>query len=725
MIIQILNEARKKLDALPKAKKAPTRKRKPKVEAETPQQSKKLSNIPDKLSETFGAEITANIEKYITGRIEKGLYNDTIIGKIPDNAIFFVFDTETTGLNMTHDDVITEIACLAYDKEFKNIDEYHATVELPDEKNPQIFIDHTYNSLNKIGLKKEDFDRILSNVEQYLGKEKVKDFGENEMTHTLMMMVFNTIKGKRPKKVNFNQPDYDAEDKSLLNQIYRIIKPLVKGENLRNILKMTKYGEVKAGVHEPDETSMVHNFLNFIHKVIAVKNGVPILVAHNFPYDYKMVRQAFTRANKVYKDFKFIDTAQLTRYYAYRYSYLLYLYNKKKVIKSGEGEHLKELFKFHPVGNARMGTLAQHFQIPNLNWHTAKNDVEATAQILKYLFAMDVYYKDYLNKKMGTDEHFKEIKDELDAETNRLRYRTVETEDPETGEITTEQKEVDWFSPLNNKFMSAHQEDFANFAEVVRDTKIYLEHFRQVSNKYYQKLEDFINKNSQKYGATSDVRRNINLIQYELNTTFDKIFNDKSKKRKLEYIDNTASLIMRMLKQTGLGPKDYIYYGKEIGINYKKYILLNYINEFAGILTGDDQEEYLGHLQEIRKELIATNKESSINGIKRRIDNIFKDEPDLKKTKQYQDYVTDIGASEKYYEELISNLVSKPKEIHNEFSSIAERVVGIEEFTAFEQFIKNINKKTADDSTRFTGPLWDKYKNYNIDNDYIREILNN
>ena len=29
MIIQILNEARKKLDALPKAKKAPTRKRKP------------------------------------------------------------------------------------------------------------------------------------------------------------------------------------------------------------------------------------------------------------------------------------------------------------------------------------------------------------------------------------------------------------------------------------------------------------------------------------------------------------------------------------------------------------------------------------------------------------------------------------------------------------------------------------------------------------------------
>ena len=74
---------------------------------------------------------------------------------------------------------------------------------------------------------------------------------------------------------------------------------------------------------------------------------------------------------------------------------------------------------------------------------------------------------------------------------------------------------------------------------------------------------------------------------------------------------------------------------------------------------------------------------------------------------------------------MISNLVSKPKEIHNEFSSIAERVVGIEEFTAFEQFIKNINKKTADDSTRFTGPLWDKYKNYNIDNDYIREILNN
>lgn len=715
MIIQLLNEAKKRVEA---PKKAPVKKAVAKKKA--PAKPRGKSNIPSKLADSFGEEITANLKKYIEGRIEKGLYNDTIIGQIPDNTIFFVFDTETTGLNMSHDDVITEIACLAYDKEFKKIDEYHATVELPEEKNPQIFIDHTYNSLNKIGLSKGEFDRILSNVEHYLSDEKVKDYGENELTHTMMMMVFNSIKGNH-NRVQFNKEEYDNEDKLLLNQIYRIIKPLVKGENLKSILKMTKYGETVAGVHEPDETSMVHNFLNFIHKVTAVKSGVPVLVAHNFPYDYKMVRQAFTRANKVYKDFKFIDTAQLTRYYAYRYSYLLYLYNKKKVAMSGDKKYLPEVFKFHPVGNARMGTLAQHFRIPNLNWHTAKNDVEATAEILKYLFAIDAYYKDYMNKKMGTDEHFNEIKDELDTVHNAHKYRNVEVDDPETGETRVEQREVDWFSPLNNRYMTSHQEDFANFTESIRDSKIYLEHFKEVSNRYYKKLNDFLEKNSQRYGANSDVRRNINLINYELTNTFDKVINAKSKKAKLEYVDNTASLMMRMLKQTGVGPKDYIYYGKEIGVNYKKYILLNYISEFAHVFDGED--DAIERLQEIREILVSTNKESAINGVKKRIDNLFRDNPGFKNTKEYQGYVTDIGASEKHYEDLISSVIGKEKVIYEDFANVITPLIGIEEFTEFEKFMKNINKKKGDTSTRFDGPLWDKYKNYNIDNDYIRELI--
>ncbi len=710
MILEILNEAKKKLD-VPIVKKKIAKKAVKKTPKKVVPKTK-MSNIPDKLGESFGEEITKNLKQYIEGRIEKGLYNDTIIGKIPDNVIFFVFDTETTGLNMTHDDVITEIACLAYDKEFNKIDEYHATVQLPEEKNPQIFIDRTYNSLHKIGLAKEEFDKILSDIEQHLGDEKVKDYGESELTHNLMMMIFNKIKGHFNKKAEFNGENYSDEDKVLLKQIYGIIKPLMRGENIKSILKMTKYGQIKAGTHEPDESSMVHNFLNFIHKVTAVKKGTPVLVAHNFPYDYKMVRQAFTRANKVYEDMKFIDTAQITRYYAYRYSYLLYLYNKKKFEKTQDGKYLQDVFKFHPTGNARMGTLAQHYRIPNLNWHTAKNDVEATAQILKYLFAIDSYYKDYMNKKMGADEHFGEIKNELDAENDRQRFSI----DRDTGDA----KEVDWFSPLQNRYMSAHQEDFANFTESIRDTKIYLEHFKDVSNKYYQKLDDFITKNSQKYGAASPVRRNFNTLGFELNNTYNKIIDIKSSKKKLEFIDETAALMMKTLKQTGIGPKDYIYYGKEIGVNYKKYILMNYIGEFASII---DDAEVTEELRDIRSVLARTNKETQITAVKRRLDNIFKDNPEYRNSKEHENYINDIGASEKHFDDLISNIISNNKEIHREFNNVIAPLIDEDELKDFEKFIKNMNKKKADSSTRFDGPLYDKYKNYNINNDYIREII--
>jgi peptidoglycan hydrolase-like protein with peptidoglycan-binding domain len=90
MIIQLLNEAKKRIEA---PKKAPVKK---KVVSKKPAAKQKgTSSVPSKLADSFGEEITANLKKYIEGRIEKGLYNDTIIGQIPDNVIFFVFDTET------------------------------------------------------------------------------------------------------------------------------------------------------------------------------------------------------------------------------------------------------------------------------------------------------------------------------------------------------------------------------------------------------------------------------------------------------------------------------------------------------------------------------------------------------------------------------------------------------------------------------------------------------
>ena len=92
------------------------------------------------LREIYGINLNEAVGQYLdritTGKIGK-LNPDSLLRQIiPRDAVFFVFDTETTGLNMFKTDLVTEVAVIAYDRNFNFIDRYHASAEVPEEETP-------------------------------------------------------------------------------------------------------------------------------------------------------------------------------------------------------------------------------------------------------------------------------------------------------------------------------------------------------------------------------------------------------------------------------------------------------------------------------------------------------------------------------------------------------------------------------------------------------------
>ena len=403
----------------------------------------------------------------ITSASTKNILDDSIYKIVPKEAVFFVFDTETTGLNFFEDDEVTEVAVIAYDKNFNYIDRYHASSKTTEAKQPIKIIQKSIVKIqNILNIEEEAKELVIKIFKRYIKHKKMGNVKE-EFFYNELKRILESYK-------------IDANFKSF-KQVYYILSDIAGAYELKKILRMTKYGKIKVDVNEPSEMDMAKNFFQFIQNTIKkTETKHPIAVAHNYPYDYMMMRQAASRAGIPYTLRTFIDTAQFSRKVMNKYVMVVFAYYFDKWKKTKDEKIAKILIKLKPIENNRMGTLTQFFSIPNLNWHTAKNDVEATAELLKYLFAMDARFKDFFVKKPDIQTILSDSEKKHDHK--------------------------DFFKAVNQSYLYDHKNLWSEFQEMHTNVK---KQWRKKSNSPYSQAKKFKDKLKIEFGIGGDKKRTV------------------------------------------------------------------------------------------------------------------------------------------------------------------------------------------------------------------------
>lgn len=174
------------------------------------------------------------------------------------------------------------------------------------------------------------------------------------------------------------------------------------GKTIEQLLAMSGYDADKA-VNEEEETLL--EFYEFINQF---EN--PILVAHNAPFDMKMVN---TRLNRIYKR----STPKYTVMDTLRFSRLFFLpaiqamakrndpaaMDMLNLIKDPKAVKKNDLYKLSSSLGV-LNKLIKH-RLDSIAWHSALSDVQVTIEIFRLI-------RDYYNKmggmqQLGNDELFK------------------------------------------------------------------------------------------------------------------------------------------------------------------------------------------------------------------------------------------------------------------------------------------------------------------------------
>ena len=378
------------------------------------------------------------LDRITSGKVSK-LHPDSIISKLPQDTLFLVFDTETTGLNMFGDDQVTEVAILAYDKKFNYVDRYHASNPAGPEKQPSVIVGKAAMKLNKIvpDLKMKEIQEFVLHVFKEYARYTKRG---GQVGLEFMYPILQDMAEKH---------DIDPEG-GQIKQMHRVMSDILSAHDIKKVMRMTKYGKVAVDTKEPNEQTMAKHFIEFVDQMSERSNNL-VAVAHNYPYDYQMMRQAAGRAGLTYNLKKFIDTALLARKFAAKYIYATFMYYVEQWETEPSTRIEKLLKKLKPSANARMGTLAEYFAIPNLAWHTAKNDVEATAEILKYLLALDARFRDFFDGNQYIADRLSEME---------AKY-----------EKTKGGKDADFLQGMTQPYLKAHKKEYSKFLDEIGESE--------------------------------------------------------------------------------------------------------------------------------------------------------------------------------------------------------------------------------------------------------------
>ena len=427
----------------------------------------------------------ASLQKIATNISSK----DLLAAGLPTNGLYIIFDTETTGLNFKKDDLISEIALVAYDSNLNQIDHevYHGAIKkyenLPDDKNPFKLIEQVKNELRGLIKGEDKINKLVIGVFKDLRKApafQAKD--EFKRIFKKRMSIF--LQKNHPEK----QEELAANPR--IRDLFFTLRKLITAAELRNVFKMTKFGKLKEPTEVSNEKELASKSVEFVNQLKQkYPDKVFIAVAHNYPYDHGMLKQAVTRTkgglNKVnqiadqagieYPFDKFIDTAQFTRKIVNKLLLGAFIYYSRLYSITKDERYKNIALKIKPNLNNRMGTLAEYFKIPNLSWHTAFNDVQATAQILKYLIAMNSRVTSYFKETGKNKDLIENIQTELENFGN--------TE-------ASGAKKPDFFDALRGDlYRKIHEDLYAEFSGIEKPSKTSGKETKDENIEYLKMLE--------------------------------------------------------------------------------------------------------------------------------------------------------------------------------------------------------------------------------------------
>lgn len=386
------------------------------------------------MSNDLFSALTKNKELFNEASLAKMANNltekDFLAAGLPTNGLYFISDTETSGLNFKKDDLITEIAIIAFDSKLNEIPDtmHHSAIKkydnLPDDKNPFKIIEEIKSNLRTLIKGEDKINRLVAGVFTDLRKAPAftaKDAFKNIFKKR--MSIF--LQKNHPEKME----ELAANPK--IRDLYFQLRKIISAAELRNVFKMTKFGKLSEPTEVQNEQEMASGYVKFVNETIEKNSGkLPIVVAHNYPFDAMMMKQAVSRKQaqltKINSEFekagieypfkKFIDTAQFARKIINKLLLSTFIYYSRMYLLTKDERYKKLAIKIKPTMNNRMGTLAQYFKIPNLSWHTAANDVRATAQILKYLIALNSRIVSYIKDPTINKEILQNIQTEISKE---------------------------------------------------------------------------------------------------------------------------------------------------------------------------------------------------------------------------------------------------------------------------------------------------------------------
>lgn len=194
------------------------------------------------------------------------------------------------------------------------------------------------------------------------------------------------------------------------------IKVSERFQDPRDVLKMTRFGETPGTRSYYDEKSLLENFSNFVNSY-----DKPILIAHNAPFDMKMVNTRMVLYGLKPLDVSVLDTNIILK--------LFFLPMLKALKKGGNklaGDFLGKLLvpvngpdgpvmepdldwntkqpKLNPDGTPKMkekkyystsmGVVAPAFKINIDEWHNALADIKLMIEMFKKTIQLFIKYKE-------------------------------------------------------------------------------------------------------------------------------------------------------------------------------------------------------------------------------------------------------------------------------------------------------------------------------------------
>ena len=354
-------------------------------------------------------ELLASHRKHYEHLLAKQVAERKKIGDGKKPVIFVEFDTETTGFQREASaerraDVLTEIAAQAYTVDFKKLEHSPRSRTLKDvatrfegwAKLEDDFILPKYKVAKAMQSLRET--RVgISEARLFAAIHKAYVVNPNLNSRVLAEELHASLKLKVGKGTK------------TFEKFSAVVAEVVEAYRYSFVFHLTAFHQVSDVKRNLTEAQLLKQFDDYL-KALDEHYNV-ILVAHNYRFDYGMIKAAAARSgmrsnyvidNPHWIDVMVVAKQALDMYQLLRFSYEVALYEATPTYSRDElmsKSQLNKLLAVLPFRYHNTRELAHLFGIKTAGHHQAVVDIAITAQVHAHLYALEAKLQEFIDTK--------------------------------------------------------------------------------------------------------------------------------------------------------------------------------------------------------------------------------------------------------------------------------------------------------------------------------------